>query len=98
MLPCGFSPAESHGLSELSGLAAADLINDALNPIGCLEDGADLASVVKKAEDGDAARILRQERLVLLLIAKIDSTQLGGAGCLEQEPGPPLGLVDPNFQ
>jgi hypothetical protein len=57
-------PVESHRLSELSGLTATDIIDDALNPISCLEDGADLAAVVKKAEDGDAVRILRQERLV----------------------------------
>ncbi|MGB7976767.1 MAG: hypothetical protein WCF81_21020 [Roseiarcus sp.] len=57
-------PAESHRLSNLSGLAAADLIDDPLNPIGCSEDGADLATVVKKAEDGNAVRILRQERPV----------------------------------
>ena len=38
------SHAESHRMSELSGLAAADLIDDALNPIGRLEDGADLPS------------------------------------------------------
>src|SRR5277367_5436934 len=58
------SHAESHRLSELSGLTAADLIDDALNPVGCLEDGADLAAVIKKAEDGDAVRIFRKERLV----------------------------------
>jgi hypothetical protein len=64
LLPCRFSPAESHRLSELSGLNAADLIDDALNPIGCPEDGANLPAVVKKAEDSNAVRILREERLV----------------------------------
>src|SRR5277367_5462734 len=58
------SHSESHRLSELSGLTAANLIDDALNPIGCLEDGADLAAVVKKAEDDNTVRILRQERPV----------------------------------
>ena len=48
------SHSKSHRLSELSGLAAADLIDNALNPIGCSEDCADLAAVVKKAEDGNA--------------------------------------------
>jgi hypothetical protein len=46
--------AESHCLSKLSGFTAADLIDDTLNPVGRLEDGADLAAVVKKAEDSNA--------------------------------------------
>jgi hypothetical protein len=41
-------------LSKLSCFTAADLIDDTLNPVGRLEDGADLAAVVKKAEDGNA--------------------------------------------
>jgi hypothetical protein len=39
--------AKSHRLTELSGPAAADLIDDALEPVGCWEDRADLASVVE---------------------------------------------------
>jgi hypothetical protein len=46
--------AESHRLSKLSGFTAADLFDDTFNPVGRLEDGADLAAVVKKAEDGNA--------------------------------------------
>jgi hypothetical protein len=41
-------------LSKLSCFTAADLIDDTLNPVGRLEDGADLAAVVKEAEDGNA--------------------------------------------
>jgi hypothetical protein len=46
--------AESHCLSKLSVFTAADLIDDTLNPVGRLEDGADLATVVKKAENSNA--------------------------------------------
>ena len=46
--------AESHCLSKLSGFTAADPIDDTLNPVGRLEDGADLAAIVKKAEDSKA--------------------------------------------
>jgi hypothetical protein len=41
-------------LSKLSGFTAADLIDYMLNPVGRLEDRADLAAVVKKAEDSNA--------------------------------------------
>ena len=46
--------AESHRLSKLSGFTTADLIDDTLNPVGRLENGTDLAAVVKKAEDSSA--------------------------------------------
>src|SRR5277367_149789 len=85
------SHSESHRLSELSGLTAADLIDDALNPIGCLEDGADLAAVVKKAEDGNAARVLREERLVA------GRQDAGSRGDSHPEPAHELKLLGCEF-
>src|SRR5580704_5862434 len=56
--------AQSHRLTELPCLAAADLINNALEPVGRREDRADLARIIEKPKDGNAVRFLGEERLV----------------------------------
>ena len=62
-LHCFLRTRKSHCLSKLSGFTAADLIDDTLNPVGRLEDGADLAAVVEKAEDSNAVSILARNAL-----------------------------------
>jgi hypothetical protein len=62
--PCTFNRAESHGLSELTGLAAADLIDNALYPVCRRKDRTDLAAVVEEAKDRHVARILGEECFV----------------------------------
>ena len=59
---CGFN--SSHGLPKLPRFAAADLVDETLQPIGRAHHGAHLAVVAVEAEDGHSLRILGVERLV----------------------------------